>query len=59
MTIDSINDGTATVVVEWFWDSNDSDVIETYQIELLKNDQINYNSVEPYPYYIESIKRIE
>lgn len=55
MTDIKINeDGTATAIVEAFSFYNNK-VYETYQINLVKNDKINLNSPEPYPYCIESI----
>lgn len=55
MTDIKINDdGTATAMVEAFSYST-GEIYETYQINLVKNDKINLNSPEPYPYCIESI----
>ena len=56
MTDIKINDdGTATAIVEAFTYLT-GEIYETYQISLIRNDNINLNSSEPYPYCIESIK---
>ena len=56
MTDIKINDdGTATATVEAFTYYT-GEIYETYQINLVKNDKMNLNSPEPYPYCIESIK---
>ena len=55
MTDIKINDdGTATATVEAFTYYT-GEIYETYQVNLVKNDKMNLNSPEPYPYCIESI----
>ena len=60
MTNIKINDdGTASVVLEWLWGSEDSDIYEAYQLDLVKNESINPDSPEPYPYCIKSIRLMD
>lgn len=53
------DDGTATAIAEAYshsYSENVDYVLETYQLNLIRNDKINLESPEPYPFCIESIK---
>ena len=62
MTDIEINDdGTATAIAEAYshsYSENVDYVLETYQVNLIRNDKINLNSPKPYPFSIESISVI-
>lgn len=56
------DDGTATAIVEAYshsYSGNYDNVLETYQLNLTRNDKINLDSPEPYPFCIESIKAFD